>query len=142
MRTRSRPASKKFIVALQDGRRKKSRRIEDGVQARFIAEITPLLKPTVKVYAIPNGGFRLMSEAVRLKATGVRRGITDLVFVAPGGVTGWLETKTEAKGSRLSDEQEGFMNHCLRSGHLWGMFRTIEEGLAQLRAWGFLRDGA
>lgn len=121
--------------------RKKPRRIEDSLQAKFLKEVTPLLRPDVHVYAIPNGGFRLFSEAVRLKATGVKRGVTDLVFNAPKGVSAWLETKTGERGSRLSDEQEGYRNICLRNGHLWGMYRTVEEGLNQVRAWGFLRDG-
>ena len=121
-------------------KKKKPRRVEDGVQGGFLAELVPLLRPDVHVYAVPNGGFRLWSEAVRLKSTGVKRGITDLVFVAPRGVSGWLETKT-TEGGGLRDEQEGFRSICMRNGHLWGMYRTIEEGLAQVRAWGFLREG-
>jgi len=117
--------------------KKKPRRVEHGIQAKFIAEITPLLRPDVHVYAIPNGGFRLKSEAVRLKDEGVKRGPTDLFFIAPKGVSAWLETKT-GKGS-LSDEQIGFKTRCLENGHLWGMYRTVEEGIAQLRAWEFLR---
>jgi len=122
-------------------KKKKPRRIEDGVQSRLLKEATPLLLPDIHVYAIPNGGFRLFSEAVRLKATGVKGGITDLVFIVPLGGTAWLETKTTAPGSSLGDDQEGFRNICLRLGHRWGMYHTVEEGLAQLRAWGFLRRG-
>jgi hypothetical protein len=121
--------------------RKKARRIESPIQQDFLDKLVPLLHPDVRVYAIPNGGFRLGLEAIRMKAEGVRSGITDLVFLAPGGKTGWLETKTTARSSRLLPTQEGFMNFCLRSGHLWGVYRTVEEGLAQVRAWGFLRRG-
>jgi hypothetical protein len=120
---------------------RKARRIEDGVQADFIKEVTPLLRPEIWMGAIPNGGWRAWTEAVRLKATGVRRGATDIFFVAPKGVSAWLETKTTARGSRLSDDQDGFRNVCMRNGHLWGMYRTTEEGIAQVRAWGFLKEG-
>lgn len=121
--------------------RKKPRRVEDGIQAKFLSELTPLLREEIWVGAIPNGGFRLFSEAVRLNATGVRKGATDIFFIAPRGVSAWLETKTTAASSQLKDEQLGFKAMCLRNGHLWGMFRTVEEGIAQVRAWGFLRDG-
>lgn len=121
------------------GLKKKNRRVEDGLQAKFVAEIETMLRPDIHVYAIPNGGFRLSGEAMRLKAGGVKRGPTDLFFVAPRGVSAWLETKTEARGSVLKDEQKGFRAICLRNGHLWGMYRTIEEGVAQCRAWGFLK---
>lgn len=120
-------------------KKKKNRRVEDGLQAKFLKELEPKLRDDVHVYAIPNGGFRLMAEAVRLKAGGVKRGPTDLFFLAPGGTSAWLETKTEAKGSALSDEQKGFRAICLRNGHLWGMYRTVEEGLEVVGAWGFLR---
>lgn len=123
------------------GVRKKPKRIEHRLQSEFLSELEPLLLPDVHVYALPNGGYRLFGEAVRLKAEGVKRGPTDLFFVAPRGVSAWLETKTTAKGSRLGDEQEGFKSICLRNGHLWGMYRTVEEGLEQVRAWGFLRKG-
>lgn len=121
--------------------RKKPRRVEDGVQSKYLAALLPLLREDVRVYAIPNGGFRLKTEAIRLKATGVRGGITDLVFLAPRGKCAWQETKTEERGSRLSDEQIGFREFCIRSGHLWATFKTVEEGLAQVRAWGFLKEG-
>jgi hypothetical protein len=119
--------------------RKKPKREESHLQGKFLNALEPLLDPSVFVGAIPNGGFRLFSEAVRFKSEGVKRGPTDLFFVAPNGVSAWLETKTPT-GS-LSDEQKGFRATCLRNGHLWGMYRTIDEGLAQVRAWGFLRKG-
>lgn len=118
-------------------KRAKPKRVEHGIQSRFISEITPMLRPSVYVYAIPNGGFRLKSEALRLKDEGVKRGPTDLFFIAPKGVSAWLETKT-TKGS-LKDEQIGFKTRCMENGHLWGMYRTVEEGIEQLRAWGFLK---
>lgn len=121
-------------------KKKKNQRVEDGVQAKFITELEQRLKPDHHVYAIPNGGFRLMTEAIRLKAGGVKKGPTDLFILAPDGVVAWLETKTTAKGSSLSDEQKGFRAICLRNGHLWGMYRTIEEGLEQAQAWGFLKE--
>jgi len=101
--------------------------------------LSPLLDPAVFVGAVPNGGFRLGSEAIRLKAEGVRSGVTDLFFLAPNGVSAWLETKTETGG--LSDFQKGFRAICLRNGHLWGMYRTVDEGIEQVRAWGYLRKG-
>lgn len=118
--------------------KKKNRRVEHNIQSKFLNTLEPMLLPDIHVYAIPNGGFRLITEAIRLKDEGVRRGPTDLFFIAPDGVSAWLETKTPG-GRGLKPEQEGFKNICLRNGHLWGMYRTIEEGVAQVRAWGFLR---
>jgi len=121
--------------------KKKRRRIESPIQIKFLTELAPIIRPEIWVAAIPNGGWRSPHEAMTLKHEGVRKGATDVFFVAPRGVSAWLETKTEAKGSRLSDEQEGFRNMCMRNGHLWGMYRTVDEGVAIVRAWGFLKEG-
>lgn len=117
---------------------RKQRRVEDGIQTKFLGRLAEAIRPDIWVGAIPNGGYRLMSEAIRLKRTGVRGGATDIFFVAPKGVSAWLETKTGV--GELRDDQEGFKSLCIRNGHLWGMYRTVEEGLAQCHAWGFLKE--
>lgn len=121
--------------------RAKQKRVESPIQIRFLTALVPILRPEVYVAAIPNGGWRSPREAKILVSEGVRRGATDVFFIAPHGVSAWLETKTMAKGSRLSDDQEGFRAMCLRNGHLWGMYRTVDEGVDQVRAWGFLKEG-
>jgi hypothetical protein len=123
------------------GARRKPRRVEDDLQSKIIAEVEPILGADFRIYAIPNGGFRLFSEAVRLNRTGVRKGITDTVVIGPGGFTAWLEVKTKERGSRLDDEQEGFKNYCLRCGQRWGLARSAEEAISQLRSWGCLKPG-
>jgi hypothetical protein len=111
--------------------------LEHDIQTRAINLIKTLLKPDIHIYAIPNGGYRRPSEAIRLKAEGVKAGIGDLIFLAPNRVVGFLEMKTK-RGS-LTDEQEGFMAICIRHGHLWGMARTVDEAVAVVRSWGMLR---
>lgn len=59
------------------------------------------------LYAIPNGRFRHISEAVKLKAEGVRAGVPDVALdVARGGYHGLrIEMKAPGRASTTSDIQ-------------------------------------
>lgn len=122
--------------------RKKPERREDHLQAKLLAELTFALLPDVHPYAIPNGGFRLKSEASRLKRTGVRSGIADLVFIAPEWKTYWLELKDGTSSrAKPSDEQLGFAAKCKRNGHPYAVAYSVEEAMDFLRIWELLRPG-
>lgn len=63
-------------------------------------------------FAIPNGGYRNKVTAVRLKAQGVRAGVSDLMLALPSkGKHGlFLEMKRRDRSkSRVSGEQKMFL---------------------------------
>ena len=67
----------------------------------------------VRIFAIPNGGARRMSEAGRLKAEGVSAGVPDL-FVPAWAL--WIEMK-RAKGGVVSAEQKDWMEYLGNLGY-------------------------
>lgn len=58
--------------------------------------------PSVRIFAIPNGGARSPSVAGRLKAEGVSKGVPDL-YIPAWRV--WVEMKRQ-KGGAVSPEQK------------------------------------
>jgi len=56
------------------------------------------------LFSVPNGGFRNPREAMKLKATGVVKGVADLVFLWKGKAY-FLELKT-AKGKQSTAQKE------------------------------------
>ena len=100
-------------------------------------ELTHRLRPEVIVAAIPNGGFRHRRTAAILRSTGVKAGMSDLVFAFEKGQTAWLELKTP-KGV-LSDVQKGVAYRLGQLGHRYAVARDIDQALAQLALWGLLR---
>jgi hypothetical protein len=91
-------------------------------------------------HSIPNGGFRHLHTAVKLKAEGSRKGAADLLFILPPhGQAAYLELK--AKDGSLSQEQQDFRDEVRASGALWEFARTIDEAYGVLTAWKVLSRG-
>ena len=62
------------------------------------------------LFHIPNGGYRAPATAAKLKAQGVKAGVSDLFLpVARGGFHGlWIELKRR-KGGKLSPAQQDWL---------------------------------
>ena len=76
------------------------------------------LYPDVLIFAIPNGGQRSITEAVRLKAEGVLAGVPDL-FLARAGENShglFIEMK-RVKGGKVSAKQQSVMETLKHEGY-------------------------
>lgn len=63
------------------------------------------------LFSVPNGGFRGIREAQRLKAEGQRNGIPDLFLSLPRGEYHGLYIEMKrVKGGYVRDEQKTFMD--------------------------------
>jgi VRR-NUC domain len=85
--------------------------------------------PDTLIFAVPNGGLRSKSQALKLKVEGVVPGVPDL-FIPAWRV--WVEMK-RVKGGVLSKEQQNMIkylqsvNYCVIVGH------GAEDAINQLR---------
>mgnify|MGYP002654274491 CR=1 FL=1 len=68
----------------------------------------------IRIFAIPNGGFRSKATAGRLKAEGVSRGVPDL-YVPEKSL--WIEMK-RIKGGRLSPDQHNWIKYLTEIGNI------------------------
>lgn len=70
------------------------------------------------LFAIPNGGSRNKAEAGKLRAMGVKAGVSDLFLpVSRGGFHGlWIEMK-RVSGGRASKEQREWLGDMIRQGY-------------------------
>lgn len=105
-------------------------------QARLVAALRrtwdflhPLDRPIIA--AIPNGGFRDAREACNLRSQGGLAGMPDLIILAPGPFTVFIEMKAE--GGRVSPEQRIIHPHIAGLGYVMLVAFSAEEALAQLR---------
>ncbi len=87
-------------------------------------------------YAIPNGGKRHLSVAKKLKAEGVKPGVSDIFIPAPRLGSHGLYVEMKAKGGKISKNQEHMAEGLTRLGYTcivafgWeNAWREIEEYL-------------
>lgn len=86
--------------------------------------------PGVLIFAIPNGGKRHISTAIKMKAEGVLPGIPDLFIPA------WrcfVEMKKQ-KGGKVSPEQKSIMAELVRVGYACIVANGWEHGMKQLES--------
>lgn len=112
--------------------------IEDAIQASIVEMVVVAGIDNLECFAVPNGEYRDIKTARKLKATGVKAGVTDLIFIHPRThVAHFLEVKTE-KGV-LSPAQALFRDKCIALGHPWGLARSRDDAQDILTFWGMLR---
>lgn len=74
------------------------------------------------LHAIPNGGFRGKAEAGRLKAEGVKSGVSDIFLpCARGGYHG-LYIEMKKPGERASKKQLEFGARMIKQGYAFGVY--------------------
>jgi hypothetical protein len=84
----------------------------------------------VRIFAIPNGGWRSRATAAKLKAEGVSRGVPDL-FVPAWGL--WIEMK-RSDGGRLSPDQKSWHLYLASIGQTVLVCHGAEDAKRQIDA--------
>lgn len=111
-------------------RRRRIKRIEDGLQAaicRYLAHALPL---TAWYCSIPNGAVlagdkeQRARQMHRMKAMGLRVGAPDIFIVWQGKFIG-LEVKTAT--GQLEKSQRDASDAITLAGGLWSVVRSIDE---------------
>ena len=85
------------------------------------------------LFSIPNEGKRSKANSWRMKAEGMRAGVSDLFLAIPRSVYNglWIEMKTQ-KGV-LSAEQKEFQADMQAQGYATTVCRSIEEFMNAIR---------
>ena len=84
----------------------------------------------VRIFAIPNGGYRSMTAAAKFKAEGVSAGVLDL-FIPAWRL--WVEMKRQ-KGGRVSPEQADWIEYLESVGYTCLVCPGSENAQAQIDA--------
>lgn len=111
------------------------RHIEDSLQMSLVRVLKQFSK--VLFFHVPNGGFRNVIEAARLKAMGVMPGVADLIFVMPPHATMYaLELKAPKKKPR--DSQLEFKERVIAAGGKYEYADNMDVAIHYLKEWGVL----
>lgn len=112
----------------------KSLRLESTEQIILVSRIRQFY-PDVLLFAIPNGGQRSITEAVRLKAEGVLAGVPDLFIArASGAMHGLFIEMKRSKGGKVSAKQQAVMLTLSQEGYAVMVAHGCDE------AWPFVKQ--
>jgi hypothetical protein len=109
---------------------------EDDLQIYTADVFRAFKRPGVVGFHVPNGGKRHIATAKRMKKFGALAGVSDWVFIVPGGQARFLELKDDT--GRKSDSQESFEADVTALGAPYAVARTPAEIDGTLSAWGII----
>ena len=103
-----------------------------------LAQVLQYANPGVIWWHTPNEGVRSKGVGGRLKAAGMKAGVSDFLFVLPpAGRLAALEIK--AHGGKCTELQTAFLNQVVSAGGLAAWCNNFDEAVAILRAWQVIR---
>ncbi len=83
--------------------------------------------PALKFYAVPNGEYRPMVVAKRLKAEGVSPGVPDIC------IPSWfLYIEMKAKDGRVNKKQQEWLEHLEQSGYTTMVCYSCDEAIEKI----------
>jgi hypothetical protein len=100
---------------------------EDKEQMLFVQWFRRTYKD-VRIFAVPNGGYRTPAGAAKMKATGVSAGVPDL-FIPEWRV--WVEMKRQ-KGGVLSKEQKDWIAYLESAGYCVIVGRGCADAITKI----------
>lgn len=80
--------------------------------------------PKCEIFSVPNGGTRNKIEAITLKATGLKSGVSDLIVLIPRKCI-FVEIKTDT--GIQSESQKEFEKTVTNLGFEYILVRSLEE---------------
>jgi len=79
------------------------------------------------LFAVPNGGSRNISEAVRLHSEGVVSGVSDLVLLVPNSKMQILCIEMKAGKGQQTENQKQFQSSVENTGNKYIVCRSLDE---------------
>jgi hypothetical protein len=108
------------------------KRPEQLLQISVAEHLDIIRTPAWVWWHVPNGGGRSKAEGGIFKAMGVKAGNPDIHIVFERCL---YTIELKAKRGRVSDNQDTMRDELERAGARYAVCRTVDEVLAQLKAW-------
>ena len=93
------------------------------------------------LYHIANGGLRVKGEATKLKAMGVKAGVSDICFPFPHGVYHVLFVEMKYGDNKPTEKQLEFLQDMQEAGHFTAVCYSAQAAVEIIRSYMELKDG-
>ena len=106
---------------------------ESREQRKFFAMLQ-LRHPEIRqfTFSIPNGGKRTSSEAYRMVAEGLTKGVLDVMIAYPVGKHPGMFIEFKSETGSLTSEQRSMMYRFLSVGYRCYVCRSCEEAMQRV----------
>lgn len=106
---------------------------ESVIQSQIVSAISAL---GIYIFSVgnDNAGACSPQRAMRLKATGLRAGVADLVVMGQDGKAYFMEVKTPM--GKLLESQKAFKKICESRAWPYAVVRSIDDALECIKTWG------
>lgn len=82
------------------------------------------------LFAVPNGGSRSLTEAVRFKKEGVVPGVSDLILLVPNSKMQILCVEMKTRRGQQTENQKFFQISIENSGNKYAVCRSFDDFVA------------
>ena len=107
---------------------------EDQEQALFFEWLSWQKEPEYQMaFAIPNGGKRHISTALRLKATGVKSGVPDIMLPIMRGKHGAMFIEMKSVKGRISPKQTKWHKDLREQGYKVVVCYSCEDAVEEIK---------
>lgn len=92
-------------------------------------------KPSIIKYLwhTPNGGYRNIREAAKLKRMGVKRGVSDLFLAIPNDGYHGMFIEMKSKKGKLTFEQREFIQYMEEMDYKCVVCKCVEEAIIEIK---------
>lgn len=87
------------------------------------------------LFAVPNGGARLRSEAAIMKAEGTMKGVADLLLLFPAKKYHGLCVEMKTPTGRQQPSQKAWQERAEWAGYKYVICRSFDEFMAEIDAY-------
>lgn len=87
------------------------------------------------LYHIPNGGYRNIATAKRLKAEGVKPGVPDLCLPVAKGIYNGLYIELKTNKGRLSENQKKWLESLQNQGYYAVVAYSFDQAIGLLKSY-------
>lgn len=88
--------------------------------------------PKLILFSIPNGEFRHITTAIKLKKSGVLSGVSDLFLMKPNKKYHGMFIELKSAKGKLTDQQKYFLEQAKAQGYAASVCFSFEEAQAAI----------
>jgi hypothetical protein len=98
----------------------------------WIALMEPQIPALKNIFAVPNGEYRHIATAVRLKKSGVKAGVPDILLAYPSSAHHGLFIELKAGKNRTTPAQNDWISRLQQAGYMCVVCYGWEEAKREI----------